>query len=56
VQKFKDIYGEEDRVSNFFTGDHPRPTERIKSIRKQIRYNHPNGPRKTAEAASGGAR
>jgi Zn-dependent protease with chaperone function len=48
-QKFKDKYGEEDKVSNFFTGDHSRPTERIKNIQRQLQWNYPNGaPKKTS--------
>jgi len=38
--KFKEKYGEEDKVSNFFTGDHSRPTERIKNIEQQIRWHY----------------
>jgi Zn-dependent protease with chaperone function len=41
-QKFKDKYGEEDKISNFFTGDHSRPTERIKNINRQIKLNYLN--------------
>jgi Zn-dependent protease with chaperone function len=36
--KFKQKYGETDQVTNFFTGDHSRPTERIKNIEQQIRW------------------
>jgi predicted Zn-dependent protease len=42
-QKFKTKYGETDKVSNFFTGDHSRPTERIKNIQRQIELNY-KGP------------
>jgi Zn-dependent protease with chaperone function len=35
-QKFKDKYGETDKFTNFFQGDHSRPTERIKNIQRQI--------------------
>ncbi len=42
-QKFKEKYGEEDKLSNFFTGDHSRPTERIKNIQRQLKLNYPNG-------------
>jgi Zn-dependent protease with chaperone function len=34
--KFKEKYGETDKVSNFFSGDHSRPTERIRNIQRQI--------------------
>jgi len=43
-QKFKEKYGEEDKISNFFAGDHSRPTERIKNIQRQLKLNYPNGP------------
>ena len=39
-QKFKDKYGESDKVSNFFSGDHSRPTERIRNIQKQITLHY----------------
>jgi Zn-dependent protease with chaperone function len=38
--KFKEKYGEEDRLTNFFTGDHSRPTERIKNINRQLKLNY----------------
>ena len=40
-EKFRQKYGEEDRVTNFFTGDHSRPTERIKNIDRQLKLNYP---------------
>ncbi len=43
-QKFKDKYGEEDRLSNFFAGDHSRPSERIGNIQRQLKLNYPSGP------------
>jgi Zn-dependent protease with chaperone function len=46
--KFKAKYGESDKLSNFFTGDHSRPTERIQAIRREIDRNYdppPEGPR-----------
>ena len=39
-QKFKDKYGETDKVTNFFTGDHSRPTERIRNLQRQIQLNY----------------
>jgi Zn-dependent protease with chaperone function len=39
-RKFKEKYGEEDRITNFFTGDHSRPTERIKNIDRQLKLNY----------------
>lgn len=35
-EKFRQKYGETDQVTNFFTGDHSRPTERIRNIQRQI--------------------
>jgi predicted Zn-dependent protease len=39
-KKFKDKYGEEDKVTNFFSGDHSRPRERINNIDRQIALNY----------------
>ncbi len=39
-EKFRTKYGETDQVSNFFTGDHSRPTDRIKNIQNQIAWNY----------------
>jgi predicted Zn-dependent protease len=39
-QKFKDKYGETDKITNFFTGDHSRPTERIRNLQRQIQLNY----------------
>jgi Zn-dependent protease with chaperone function len=43
-EKFKQKYGEEDKLTNFFTGDHSRPTERIRNIQQQIQLNHYDTP------------
>jgi len=43
-KKFKDKYGETDKITNFFTGDHSRPTERIKNITQQIQLNYSTPP------------
>ena len=43
-QKFEDKYGEEDKLSNFFAGDHSRPTERIRNIQRQPKRYYPAGP------------
>jgi Zn-dependent protease with chaperone function len=43
-KKFKDKYGETDKITNFFTGDHSRPTERIKNIKHQIQLNYSTPP------------
>ena len=45
-QKFKDKYGETDKFTNFFQGDHSRPTERIKNIQRQIDLNYQGAPPK----------
>ena len=39
-QKFKDKYGESDKITNFFTGDHSRPTERIHNLQRQVQLNY----------------
>ena len=36
--KFREKYGEQDKVSNFFGGSHSRPTDQIKNIEKQLQY------------------
>ena len=46
-QKFKDKYGETDRITNFFTGDHSRPTERIHNLQRQIQLNYTKPTPKT---------
>ena len=46
-QKFKDKYGETDKVTNFFTGDHSRPTERIRNLQRQIQLNYQTPLKKT---------
>jgi len=48
-EKFKKKYGEEDRVTNFFTGDHSRPTERIKNIERQLKLNYAGAPSRGAK-------
>jgi Zn-dependent protease with chaperone function len=48
-EKFKQKYGEEDKLTNFFTGDHSRPTERIRNIQRQIQLNnYTTLPKKTS--------
>lgn len=42
--RFKEKYGEEDKLSNFFTGDHSRPTERIQAIKREIDRNYDPPP------------
>ncbi|HEY7193836.1 MAG TPA: M48 family metalloprotease [Gemmatimonadales bacterium] len=46
-EKFKQKYGESDKITNFFTGDHSRPTERIKNLRHQIQLNYMTPRNKT---------
>jgi len=38
--KFKQKYGESDKVSNFFVGSHSRPSDRIKNIEKELAVNY----------------
>jgi beta-barrel assembly-enhancing protease len=47
-KKFKEKYGEEDKITNFFTGDHSRPTERIKNIQRQLKWNYPAGAQRVS--------
>jgi Zn-dependent protease with chaperone function len=47
-EKFKQKYGETDKITNFFTGDHSRPTERIRNIRRQIQLNYTTPPKKAS--------
>ena len=43
-EKFRTKYGENDKITNFFTGDHSRPTERIKNIEKQVAMHYQGTP------------
>lgn len=38
--KFRDKYGEGDKVSNFFFGSHSRPSDRIRNINRELRLNY----------------
>lgn len=38
--RFREKYGENDRVTNFFLGSHSRPSDRIEAIEEQIRINY----------------
>jgi Zn-dependent protease with chaperone function len=40
--KFREKYGEQDKVSNFIGGSHSRPTDRIENIEKQLKINYPS--------------
>jgi len=42
--KFRDRYGENDSISNFFFGSHSRPTDRIRNIEEEIALNYPDSP------------
>ena len=39
-ERFRQKYGETDRVTNFFLGSHERPSERIEAIQEQISLNY----------------
>lgn len=39
-EKFRDRYGEEGRLTNFFVGDHSRPSDRIRNLRTELSYNY----------------
>jgi predicted Zn-dependent protease len=38
--KFKQKYGESDKVSNFFVGSHSRPSDRIRNINRELALNY----------------
>ncbi len=38
--KFREKYGENDQVSNFFFGTHSRPSDRIRNVEREIRLNY----------------
>jgi Zn-dependent protease with chaperone function len=42
--KFRDKYGEDDKVSNFFFGSHSRPSDRIRNINRELRLNYASRP------------
>jgi hypothetical protein len=39
-ERFREKYGEQDNVSNFFVGSHSRPSDRIKNLDREIRLNY----------------
>jgi hypothetical protein len=43
--RFRDKYGEQDTVTNFFAGSHSRPSDRIKNIEREIQLNYRNAPK-----------
>jgi Zn-dependent protease with chaperone function len=38
--RFRDKYGERDKVTNFFLGSHSRPSDRIKNIERELDINY----------------
>ncbi len=38
--KFKQKYGESDKISNFFVGSHSRPSDRIRNINRELALNY----------------
>ena len=55
-QRFADKYGDDNKVLNFFLGDHPRASARIRNMQQQIAYNYPGCLARTvAGRASGGS-
>jgi Zn-dependent protease with chaperone function len=38
--KFRDKYGEQDSVTNFFVGSHSRPSDRIRNIQQELALNY----------------
>lgn len=45
--RFREKYGERDKVTNFFFGSHSRPSDRIKNIRRELALNYPDALRLT---------
>ncbi len=48
--KFRDRYGESDKITNFFFGSHSRPSDRIENIRNEIARNYRDSPQYVAVA------
>ncbi len=46
--KFRDRYGEADKITNFFFGSHSRPSDRIENIRNEIARNYVASPQYVA--------
>jgi Zn-dependent protease with chaperone function len=44
--KFKQKYGEQDRLTNFFAGSHSRPSDRIRNIERELSLNYGAGARR----------
>jgi hypothetical protein len=45
--RFAKKYGEGDKVTNFFFGDHSLSAARAAKLEKEIAFNYPDGPKKT---------
>jgi Zn-dependent protease with chaperone function len=43
--RFREKYGEQDSVTNFFVGSHSRPSDRIKNIERELQLNYPDAPK-----------
>ncbi len=41
-ERFRDKYGNGDKITNFFFGGHSRPSDRIKNIRRELAINYPD--------------
>lgn len=44
-ERFRQKYGNGDKVTNFFFGGHSRPSDRIKNIRRELAVNYPESIR-----------
>ncbi len=44
-ERFREKYGNGNKVSNFFFGGHSRPSDRIKNIRRELAVNYPESIR-----------
>jgi len=38
--KFREKYGQQDKVTNFFLGSHSRPSDRIRNIERELALNY----------------
>jgi Zn-dependent protease with chaperone function len=43
--RFRDKYGEQNSVTNFFVGSHSRPSDRIKNINRELELNYRDAPK-----------
>jgi Zn-dependent protease with chaperone function len=44
--KFREKYGEQNGLLNFFLGEHSQATDRIKKLEREIGYNYASAPRR----------